>query len=146
MNYKSIVYGNIALIQVECPQCKNWQFECEICDCGYVLKNNKEKTEQPIEYRVELPTWRDRVKDSIKKQIFERDDYICQYCGVWCYDSFIQNKKSVTIEHLIPVIMGGNNKIENLITSCRECNLLKGSKSFKTIDDAREYIKKQKMD
>lgn len=47
----------------------------------------------------------------------------CFYCGV-----------SIGLEghldHLIPVYYGGTNRSRNLVASCRECNLLKGTQQL----------------
>lgn len=48
--------------------------------------------------------------------VFKRDSFCCQYCG--------SHPPSVVLEvdHIIPISKGGNNNIDNLITSCFECN------------------------
>ena len=144
MKNKVVFFGRIKTIQVKCPKCKEWQFKSKKCsECGFNFKDEhleKDKTE----YRSEPSTWREKIKDSVKKIIFEKDEYICQYCGIWCYESYIQNKKSLTIDHLIPFSENGSNEIDNLITCCRECNLIKHNKRFKTFEDARKYILKRK--
>ena len=141
MNYKQVIFGRTITIQVQCPNCEIWQFQDEskiCCDCDTLL--NEDLTRKPTEYRTELSNWRDKVSGNTKEIVFQRDEFNCQYCGVWCYDSWIQNPKSVTIDHIIPVKMGGNNKVENLITCCRNCNLTKNDRVFETFEQAREYI------
>jgi hypothetical protein len=34
----------------------------------------------------------------------------------------------LTIDHIMPVALGGTNEIGNLVTACRTCNLTKGAK------------------
>ena len=48
--------------------------------------------------------------------VFKRDSFCCQYCG--------SHPPSVVLEidHIIPSSKGGNNSIDNLITSCFDCN------------------------
>lgn len=53
--------------------------------------------------------------------IFERDKFRCIYCG----KSSIEDKKELRIEHIIPRSKGGNNNLENIVTSCISCNLEK---------------------
>lgn len=148
MQTKVVVFGNLATKQVKCPKCEQWQFEDKkCCECFYDFSQENEVIYTPIEYRTEIsPTWRDRVKDTIKKKVYERDEFACQYCGNWCYDSWITDPRQLTIDHIIPRTGGGNNDIDNLITCCRECNGIKGNKHFKTYDEAREYIIKRKKD
>ncbi len=56
-----------------------------------------------------------------KKNIFIRDQYICQYCGRSC-------KKHPTIDHIIPKSRGGKFSWDNVVTACIQCNQKKGSK------------------
>lgn len=62
------------------------------------------------------------IKQSKRFAVFSRDNYTCQYCG--------KKAPNVTLEidHKIPVSKGGNNAIENLVTSCFDCNRGKGAK------------------
>lgn len=48
--------------------------------------------------------------------VFKRDLFCCQYCG--------SNPPKVVLEvdHITPVSKGGNNDLNNLITSCFNCN------------------------
>jgi 5-methylcytosine-specific restriction endonuclease McrA len=57
--------------------------------------------------------------------IFYRDQYTCAYCGVKCI------KKHLTIDHIFPVVQGGQRSWKNLITACRECNQKKGGRTPK---------------
>ena len=128
------------MVQVCCPNCNIWQFEVEKCsECGILLRYEKDIL-GPTEYRVELKTWRDNVPRKIRLRVYERDEYICQYCGKWCYESYVNDGKAVTIDHAIPVASGGTNDIENLVTCCRECNLRKSALIFETFEDARKYL------
>jgi 5-methylcytosine-specific restriction endonuclease McrA len=58
--------------------------------------------------------------DDIEK-IYARDGG-CVYCGL---------KESQSIDHIIPLVRGGKNTIENLVISCRFCN---SSKREKLVD------------
>lgn len=143
MEYKYVFFGRTKTVQVKCPKCEVWQFINDSCDCGFVFQ--EELNEKRVtEYRSEIPTWRKHIIDSIKNQVFQRDEFICQYCGVHCFDSYTQNKRSVTVDHAYPHSAGGKNNVENLITCCAECNRVKSSKIFNSLDEARNYIKKQR--
>lgn len=56
----------------------------------------------------------------IRRSIFERDDYTCQYCG----------KRGTRLEcdHVVPVSRGGSNDQDNLATACFACNRSKRNK------------------
>jgi len=57
--------------------------------------------------------------------IFKRDNFKCQYCG-----RSQQEGAVLEIDHIIPKSKGGTDDIDNLITSCRECNRGKGNHSL----------------
>jgi hypothetical protein len=53
----------------------------------------------------------------IKSVIFERDDYMCVYCG---YRSV--SKKNLSIDHVLPRSRGGPSTYANCVTACKPCN------------------------
>lgn len=55
-----------------------------------------------------------------KENVFLRDGFNCVYCGVQL------DKKSATIDHVIPASLGGATNFENTVTSCHKCNSVKG--------------------
>lgn len=140
MKAKVVQFGNLETTQIECPSCKIWQFESDRCDCGFYLKNQIRDFCVKPEIRIEEPSWRRSISKRIKQDIYERDEYICQYCGRWCYESYVSDPDAVVVDHIIPVSYGGSNKEYNLITSCRECNSLKSNMIFGSFEEARKYI------
>ncbi|NBO29088.1 HNH endonuclease [bacterium] len=56
-----------------------------------------------------------------KHNVFLRDKYICQYCGITV------NKKTATLDHILPVSHGGKTQWENTCCSCMTCNSKKGN-------------------
>lgn len=59
---------------------------------------------------------RKNIKTDIRFEVYERDNYTCQYCGGKFSDEML------SIDHLIPVSLGGHNEITNYVTCCRSCN------------------------
>jgi len=58
-------------------------------------------------------------KHSITKyKIFERDGFRCAYCGRISYKDEIE----LAVDHIKPQIKNGPHTINNLITSCKDCN------------------------
>lgn len=49
--------------------------------------------------------------------IYERDEYTCQYCNKEDLSG-----SDLTIEHIIPLSKGGENKINNMCVACFSCN------------------------
>lgn len=64
-----------------------------------------------------------------RENIYKRDNYECVYCGT-------NNKKLLTLDHVIPQSKGGPNTWNNLVTACKSCN---GEKADLTLE---EYGKK----
>lgn len=57
-----------------------------------------------------------------RREVFLRDNYTCQYCGVRTHD--------LTIDHVVPRSRGGPHTWENVVSACRTCNHRKGGKSL----------------
>ena len=59
----------------------------------------------------------------VRFKVFKRDGFRCVYCG---RAPLLDESVLLELEHLIPRSQGGTNEMENLVTSCRECNIGKG--------------------
>jgi 5-methylcytosine-specific restriction endonuclease McrA len=57
-----------------------------------------------------------------RRNIFLRDDYTCQYCG-------IKNPDKLTLDHVKPKWRGGKDTWENLVCACFKCNSKKGGRT-----------------
>lgn len=64
--------------------------------------------------------------------IYKRDNYECVYCGN-------TDKRTLTLDHVIPKSKGGKDSWENLVTACKKCNL---EKSDLTIEEFGKEIPK----
>jgi len=58
-----------------------------------------------------------------RREIFRRDQYICQYCG--------KNTLYLTIDHVQPKHLGGIHTWSNLVAACPTCNHRKGGRPLK---------------
>tara|TARA_R110000824_G_scaffold177897_2_gene357410 strand:- start:1046 stop:1543 length:498 start_codon:yes stop_codon:yes gene_type:complete len=63
----------------------------------------------------------------IRKNVFWRDGYTCQYCG-----SKFKNSE-LSLDHVKPKSRGGKKIWSNIVTACHRCN---NKKSNKTLDEA----------
>lgn len=54
-----------------------------------------------------------------KRNVFLRDQYVCQYCGTDC------SEESATLDHVHPLSQGGKSSWLNLATACKPCNYRK---------------------
>ncbi len=59
------------------------------------------------------------IPSSVRKYVFERDNYCCQSCGK------TNEETQLTIDHIIPLAKGGSNDLSNLQTLCFKCNRAK---------------------
>lgn len=67
-----------------------------------------------------------------RREIFMRDNYTCQYCGI--------RSKELTLDHVVPRHRGGKHTWENLVSACRACNHRKGGKS---VEEAKMSLRRQ---
>jgi 5-methylcytosine-specific restriction endonuclease McrA len=56
-----------------------------------------------------------------KQNVFLRDNYACQYCGTEV------NRRTATLDHVLPISHGGKSVWENCTTACASCNSSKGN-------------------
>lgn len=102
----------------------------------YLVMDKAVVLEWHEDWLVRSPNWQTRVpavmilheyqkkKTGIrfsKQNIFLRDQYLCQYCGVDV------NKRTATLDHVLPTSRGGKSTWENCTTSCAPCNAKKGN-------------------
>jgi len=66
-----------------------------------------------------------KISPSIRFDVFQRDNHVCQYCGR------TPPVIKLVVDHLTPVAHGGTDVFENLVTSCEECNSGKSAKLIK---------------
>jgi hypothetical protein len=59
-------------------------------------------------------------------EVFKRDRFTCAYCGGHPPDVLLE------CDHIIPQAAGGSDEMENLVTSCRDCN---AGKSDRLLDE-----------
>ena len=64
-----------------------------------------------LEYLVRRPFAKRKLS---KKEIFLRDRYTCQYCGLKTHE--------LTIDHMIPRRQEGHHTWENVVSACIPCN------------------------
>jgi 5-methylcytosine-specific restriction endonuclease McrA len=58
-----------------------------------------------------------------RANIYLRDKYTCQYCGVK-YPA-----EDLTFDHVVPQVQGGEATWENIVTACLACNNRKGGRT-----------------
>lgn len=59
---------------------------------------------------------RQPLSRSLRFQILRRDNHACRYCGAAAPDA------KLTVDHVVPVALGGTDDPANLVTACQGCN------------------------
>jgi 5-methylcytosine-specific restriction endonuclease McrA len=72
-------------------------------------------------------------------KILERDQFCCRYCGLDGKASF-ENALRMSVDFVVPRARGGRKDQANLVACCRPCNMIKGKRIFKDVDDAKKYV------
>lgn len=61
---------------------------------------------------------RSKISETVQALVRERGRYLCEYCHAsekWQYVRF-------TVDHVVPLSLGGTNDLENLAIACFHCN------------------------
>ncbi len=64
---------------------------------------------------------RTSLPSKLRFDVLNRDNHTCKYCGKKPPEVILE------VDHIKPVSEGGKDEIENLFTSCRDCNRGKGA-------------------
>lgn len=56
------------------------------------------------------------VSRRLRFEVLRRDSYTCRYCGATAPDV------TLTVDHVNPTALGGEDRPENLVTACSACN------------------------
>ncbi len=67
-----------------------------------------------------------------RKNVFRRDEHVCQYCGRHTHD--------LTLDHVLPRSRGGPTSWENVVACCKGCN---ARKRDRTPDEARMHLRRK---
>lgn len=61
------------------------------------------------------------VSKRLRFEILNRDNHTCRYCGGRAPDV------TLTVDHVVPVALGGSDDPSNLVAACKDCNAGKSS-------------------
>jgi 5-methylcytosine-specific restriction endonuclease McrA len=73
------------------------------------------------------------------RKILERDNFVCQYCGLDGRASF-ENALVMRVDFVMPRARKGKKEPGNLVACCTPCNTIKGTRVYASFDDAKKYI------
>jgi hypothetical protein len=69
------------------------------------------------------------ISGAVQQKVWKADGFKCMFCGAIFGDA------QMTIDHFVPLEMGGVNNTSNYISACRRCNKKKGAM------DPKEFCK-----
>lgn len=61
------------------------------------------------------------VSKRTRYEVLRRDNYTCRYCHA--------TDSPLTVDHVVPVTLGGSDDPSNLVAACKDCNAGKSSSS-----------------
>jgi len=77
-----------------------------------------------------------KLPATVQEQVRQRAKYLCEYCHTnerWQYVRF-------TIDHIIPLAEGGDNRLENLALACFHCNRRKSNKQIAVDPETEQSV------
>lgn len=74
------------------------------------------------------------ISGAVQQKIWKADGVQCMYCGK------LMGDVQLTIDHFIPLELGGANNQTNYLSACRRCNKDKGS------SHPKDYLQKHKYE
>lgn len=97
---------------------KDYEYSCrEIANLLNTIKQHEE-------YMKSAKYQRSILTDSLRYDVFKRDNFTCQICGA----SFKEDGAKLEVDHIIPISKGGKTEMKNLQTLCIRCNRGKSDK------------------
>ena len=111
----------------ECPSVAGRPFK-DCTEYRYEEKRKKQKnnTSRPRNLSHNVRRIRKKIDPKVIKAVYQRFRYNCAYCGI------NQNQKTpdgrrvvMTVDHRVPLNMGGTDEYCNLALACRTCNSMK---------------------
>ena len=85
-------------------------------------------------YNMNMKTKRKEISKKIRFEVFKRDHFACKYCGREAPSVILE------IDHIKPIVEGGDNSLFNLVTACKDCNSGKGGV---TLENKQEILKQK---
>lgn len=101
-------------VRVLMPSLDEWQELLKRTDDPVIFQENGHGTKEIVR-KAQFA-----ISGAVQQRIWVRDGCMCLYCGQ------PMGKVQLTVDHFIPLEMGGTNDEHNLVTACRQCNKRKG--------------------
>lgn len=137
------------IVQVPYSERKPKRQTCSRCNCKFLAKYTKrvycdeclitvkgERKADPRKNQRKMSKRRAMLAKAFVEEVdptmlFERDGWRCHICGRKCrrdVDNF--HPKAPTIDHIIPLVAGGEHSYRNTACAHRYCNVSKGARDI----------------
>ena len=73
-----------------------------------------------------------QIDQKVSWNVFRRDEYTCRYCG--------RDDVPLTVDHLVLWEEGGPSIEDNLVSSCKRCNKVRGNTQYSDWITSPKYI------
>jgi 5-methylcytosine-specific restriction endonuclease McrA len=73
------------------------------------------------------------------RKILERDNFVCQYCGLDGRASF-ENALVMRVDFVVPRARKGKKDPGNLVACCTPCNTIKGTRVYASFAEAKAHV------
>jgi hypothetical protein len=141
------LFGNVGLQRAVCPKCKSYAFVVggKFTCCGTFFDK------KPADYHRVIEPFQHRKtpRNDDKENILDQQGQRCIYCDGAFGNFTIRNGKPLMLElcwdHMLPYNLTQNNYSYNFVAACQICNGIKGSKVFRDLDEARQYIQERRL-
>lgn len=76
---------------------------------------------------------REPLSKKTRFDVFKRDGFRCAYCGATPSETVL-----LEVDHIHPVVEGGTNDMDNIVTACFDCNRGKGGRLLTSVPQSLE--------
>lgn len=105
-------------LSVVTTQCENSNI------VGKWLRRVEDNLLVPTVVRLVTMVKRNKIQPKFnRKNVYYRDNYTCQYCGVK------KSTQELNLDHVLPSSRGGKTTWKNIVCSCIKCNLQKRNRT-----------------
>ena len=119
---------------------------CEHCGQEYRIKSATHKycskacSRQSMKDKRKARGFSEYSAGKLRFLVFNRDNFRCIYCGRATWDT---DNLTLHADHIHPASKGGADTIDNLVTSCSECNVAKGADLVYNVEEILAEVQKR---
>ena len=102
-----------------------WHDKCTVLDWydDWVVRSQSWETKVPSVIILKDYVRKNSQVRFSKSNVFLRDNYTCLYC------EHHVSRNTATLDHVIPISLGGKTNWVNIATACEKCNGVKANKN-----------------